>query len=92
METCEEWARICGGDDILRLDKKHAAYACAWETCLMEEIIFALADGFGGLAEQTGGEVRVRMKLCQLHSGKVCMERIGQELRVKIMELCRSLE
>jgi hypothetical protein len=46
----------------------------------------------GGLAEQTGGEVLVRMKLCQLHSGKVRMERIGQELRVKIMEFCRSLE
>ena len=89
METSEEWARICGGEDILRLDKKHAAYACAWETCMMEEIIFALADG---LAEQTGGEVLVRMKLCQLHSGKVRMERIGQELRVKIMEFCRSLE
>jgi hypothetical protein len=25
VETSEEWARICGGDDILRLDKRHAA-------------------------------------------------------------------
>jgi hypothetical protein len=37
------------------------------------------------LAEKIDGEVLVRMKLCQLHSGKVRMERIGQELRVRIM-------
>ena len=53
---------------------------------------FRIGGRVGGLAEQTGGEVRVRMKLCQLHSGKVRMERIGQELRIKIMEFCRSLE
>jgi hypothetical protein len=54
VETSEEWARICGGDDILRLDKKHAAYACVWETWMMEEIIFALADG---LASWRSGQV-----------------------------------
>jgi hypothetical protein len=54
VETSEEWARICSGDDILRLDKKHAAYACVWETWMMEEIIFALADG---LASWRSGQV-----------------------------------
>ena len=53
---------------------------------------FRIGGRVGGLAEQTAGEVLVSMKLCQLHSGKVRMERIGQELRVKIMEFCRSLE
>jgi len=53
---------------------------------------FRIGGQVGGLAEQTGREVLLRMKLCQIHFEKVCMERIGQELRVKIMEFCRSLE
>lgn len=48
METAEEWARICGGYDILRLDKKHAAYVYAWETWMMEEIILVWAVGLAG--------------------------------------------
>ena len=38
---------------------------------------FRIGGRVGVLAEQTDGEVLVRMKLCQLHSGKVRMERIG---------------
>jgi hypothetical protein len=53
---------------------------------------FRIDGRVGGLAEQTGREVLLRMKLCQFQSEKVRTERIGQELRVKIMEFCRSLE
>ena len=38
---------------------------------------FRIGGRVGELAERTGGEVLVRRKLCQLHSEKVRMERIG---------------